>query len=236
VTLQNDIEQLVKADSGFIIGFAEIKGLLGERFGTYRYAISIGRRLDDDVIDEVADGPTHQYYKLYKKSNEELAAKVAAISRLLNAHGIKNMPVKPTFEDDELDEEYFKTLRTPFSHKFAATRAGLGWIGKTDLLITKEFGPRLRLASVLVEGNGFEFKVSEPITESECVNCSVCVDKCPAHAANGKLWKAGTDRDEFYDAFKCREKCRELSIKNINTNTSICGICVSVCPIGRMAR
>jgi epoxyqueuosine reductase len=72
-----------------------------------------------------------------------------------------------------------------------------------------------------------------PIDESQCGKCQVCVEKCPAQAANGELWDINLDRDEFYNAFKCREKCLELAWKNLKQRTSICGICVSVCPIGK---
>lgn len=71
---------------------------------------------------------------------------------------------------------------------------------------------------------------NKPYAESKCGSCNICVNKCPAKAANGLLWNINTERDEFYDAFKCREKCRELAMKNFNINESVCGICISVCP------
>jgi len=56
----------------------------------------------------------------------------------------------------------------------------------------------------------------------------------PAGAANGKLWDINIDRDEFYDAFKCRDKAKELSLAATGQdNDEICGICVAVCPAGR---
>jgi ferredoxin len=36
-----------------------------------------------------------------------------------------------------------------------------------------------------------------------------------------------------YDAEKCRKKCRELSKINFGKEMSICGVCISVCPIGK---
>ena len=40
-------------------------------------------------------------------------------------------------------------------------------------------------------------------------------------------------RDSFFDAYKCREKCAELAKQKLNIDKRICGICVSVCPIGK---
>ena len=40
-----------------------------------------------------------------------------------------------------------ETLIAQFSFKFASVNAGLGWIGKNNVLITKEYGPRVRLSA-----------------------------------------------------------------------------------------
>ena len=162
--------------------------------------------------------------------NKELSGNIIKISLALEKKNVSNIPIKPTVEDNELGEDYFKTLTIPYSHKMAATRAGLGWIGKTDLLVTEKFGPRIRLASILLHAKICD--VGEPIEAGKCGDCDVCVKKCPAQAANGKQWNVKVNRDEFYNAFKCREKCRELSMKNMNEKISLCGICVSVCPKG----
>ena len=121
--------------------------------------------------------------------------------------------------------------RTNFSHKMVATRAGLGWIGKTDLLVSEKFGPRLRLATVLTN---YRFdNLGIPITESRCGKCGICVEACPSQAANGNSWNVSLDRDQFYDAFKCRDMCRKLSLERLDKEISICGICVCVCPKGQ---
>ena len=59
-----------------------------------------------------------------------------------------------------------------------ATRAGLEWIGKTDLLITKKFGPRLRLTSILLKDR--VIPESKHIDISRCGTCNICVEICPA--------------------------------------------------------
>jgi epoxyqueuosine reductase len=71
------------------------------------------------------------------------------------------------------------------------------------------------------------------IDKSKCGKCDICVQKCPAQAANGILWDISTDRDLFFNAHKCREKCSELAKSRLNLDSRICGICVSVCPLGK---
>jgi epoxyqueuosine reductase QueG len=68
---------------------------------------------------------------------------------------------------------------------------------------------------------------------SRCGNCSICVDICPAKAANGKLWDITVDREVFYDPWKCRNQCAEFGMNRLGLDVRICGICVAACPIGQ---
>ncbi len=218
-------------ENNFITGYADLNGLLHENYTGYNYGIVIGRKMDYNIIDSISNGPNHEYYLLYNKINKELSVIVKQISDELNRQGIPGMPVYPTINEKEINNKYSGTLRCDFSHKMAATRAGLGWIGKTDLFISRKFGPRLRLATILVKEP--LLSSAKQYNESKCGKCNICVDRCPAKAANGKLWNINVDRDEFYDAFKCREQCRILSGRNLNMDISLCGICITVCPVGK---
>ncbi len=231
MTLESIIGETLSGRGEYVFGFADITGLLNNLYRDYRGAISIGKKLDDDIIDPIAEGPTREYYHHYHQVNRELAEVLAELSNKLQAHHIDHTIIRPTVSSEELTDEHYKTLTHDFSHKMAATRAGLGWIGKTDLLISKSFGPRLRLASILIKS---ALPVtSKACTESRCGSCSICVDACPAHAATGALWNTAMKRDNFFNAFKCMDKCRELANRQINKNESICGICISVCPLGK---
>ena len=107
----------------------------------------------------------------------------------------------------------------------------MGWIGKTDLLINKRFGPRLRLVSILIDKK--PDIIGKPVNKSRCGKCNICVKKCPAQAANGILWDINTYRDNFFNAKKCKEFCEFISHQRINKKHLICGICMSVCPVGK---
>ncbi len=216
----------------YIYGLANLTGLLPSRFDGYSSGISIARKLDDQIIDGIIDAPTPAYLHHYEEINHLTLALAESIARDLNREGIGAIAIKPTIlsDNNELDEKY-PTLRYDISHKMVATRAGLGWIGKTDLFISKEFGARIRLISVLlnteVEPEG------KPITKSRCGKCSICVEICPVNAATGQLWNIQTDRDVFFDAIKCKDKCNEFGRTHLKIDRKICGICVAACPIGR---
>jgi epoxyqueuosine reductase QueG len=59
------------------------------------------------------------------------------------------------------------------------------------------------------------------------------VDICPAKAASGKSWDITVEREEFFDAWKCRDQCAEFGRTRLGMDARICGICVAACPIGR---
>jgi epoxyqueuosine reductase len=225
------VEQIIPDGDQYIVGYADLRGLLNVKYAGYGYAVSFGRRLDDGIIDGIKDGPTPAYYELYLETNRILAERADALSRLLTEHHIDNLVVNPTVTTEELKRLEQERLTYDFSHKMAATRAGLGWIGKTDLLVTRRFGPRLRLATVLLREA--PDRLGKPIKKSRCGNCVLCVEACPARAANGKSWTAGLAREEFYDAAKCQKNCREMTRRNIGADKSVCGICIAVCPIGQ---
>jgi epoxyqueuosine reductase len=216
----------------YIYGFADLHGLLAAKFNGFSYGISIGMRLNDDILDRVKDGPTREYLNHYTEINHHLLAISEKIAFNLNDIGINAYVIKPTVTATPAAFDLgMPTLRYDISHKMVATRAGLGWIGKTDLFISKKFGARLRLTSILIDRK--ITPKSKPIDKSRCGNCSICVEKCPAQAATDQLWDINTDRDLFFDAFKCREKCSEFGRTHLKTDKRICGICVAVCPIGR---
>jgi epoxyqueuosine reductase QueG len=237
MSVETRILELIPKTDDYISGFADLRGLLHPKFSDYPSAVVIGKKLDDRIIDDLnPNGPTPEYYSLYCQTNDLLDNLISRISQTLNSLSIKNLPMVASGSRDAVYylQDYPSTLRMGFSHKMAATRAGLGWIGKTDLFISKVFGPRVRLATVLV---GQSLKTSlPPVEESSCGECRACVNACPAKAANGKLWNIRTDRDEFYDVFKCRDKAQALSQKNLNLDARVCGICVSVCPAGKRTK
>ncbi|HUX95101.1 MAG TPA: 4Fe-4S double cluster binding domain-containing protein [Bacteroidales bacterium] len=215
----------------FIYGFANLTVLLDNKFRGFDYGISIGKLLDDSIVDKIIDGPTMEYYAHYKQINEDLALLSNRISQDLNRKNIETYSISPTVSTKELDTIYHKTLRTELSHKMVATRAGLGWIGKTDLLVTKKFGPRLRLTTILIK-EMVRLK-TKPMNRSRCGTCTICIEKCPAKAANGKVWNTTVDRDVYFDAHKCRNQCIAFGRERLSEGARVCGICVAVCPVGQ---
>jgi epoxyqueuosine reductase QueG len=229
--IEDIVQKHLVPSEKFIYGFSDLTGLLDKKFIGFNYGISIGIKLDSEIVDKVINGPTPEYFSHYRQANNDLAMLTRCISEELALNNIESLAITPTVSTSDLDTIYFDSLRTDLSHKMVATRAGLGWIGKTDLFVSKEFGPRLRLVSILLK-TPVKAK-SRPVDKSRCGKCSICVDICPAKAANGKLWNIKIDRNEFYDPWKCRNKCAEFGRIKLGQDARVCGICVSACPVGK---
>lgn len=119
-------------------------------------------------------------------------------------------------------------LLAEFSFKYAAVNAGLGWIGKNDVLITTKYGPRVRLSAILID---YPFPYGEKVTESRCPsNCTKCVDICPHRALTGKRWNIDSKRSEIIDYHLCNQKRSAYIEKHGRKNA--CGLCLVVCPFG----
>lgn len=233
MAIEEKVLKIIPNDQEYIVGFSDLTGLLHPKFQGYHHAVVVGMKLDDQVMDAIKAGPTVEYFEHYQGVSRQLSKVIKELTVLFDAENIKNIAMIPNEArtGSYYTEDYPKTLRMLFSHKMAATRAGLGWIGKTDLFVSERFGPRLRLASIIVDR---PFKCqSAPVVESQCGSCMVCVKACPAAAANGKSWRVGMDRDEFYDAFKCAQKTIEFSRRILNKDEHVCGICMAVCPRGK---
>ncbi len=228
------IKDILPGENDYLVGYANLDSLLPAKYKSYGYAIVLARRLDDRIIDSIAEGPNIEYYNHYHEVNRELTKVAHNIAEKIQLQGSKSLVIEPTIHDRDVDKFFFKTLRFDFSHKMAATRAGLGWIGKTALFISGKYGPRMRLVTVLTD---YPLPYcTEPINESHCGLCDLCIRHCPAQAANGKLWNIHIDRNEFFDPFACRKKARELSYQNFSKKITLCGKCVAVCPIGKIQR
>jgi len=224
------LEEILVPGENFVYGFADLGGLVPDEFKGYSYGISIGKRLNQEIVDDISEGPTLEYHAHYIDINRELQELSEKIADRLNDSGLTVKTLRPSVTTEELDTIYGESLRTPVSHKMVATRAGLGWIGKTDLFVSYKFGPRLRLVSILTREKPCPPGVT--VNVSQCGTCEICVDECPAEAATGQLWDTSVDRDEFFDAQKCREQCRIFGEAKLKSNIRICGICGSVCPLG----
>jgi epoxyqueuosine reductase QueG len=153
--------------------------------------------------------------------NQRLDLIASSLSSVLQRDGHRAFPVPAS---QTVDDERICAV---FSHKMAAHLAGLGWIGKSCLLITSEVGPRVRWATVLTDA---PLKATGEPMEERCGSCVQCVEICPVEAFTGQPFRENEPREARYDASKCD---RYFSKMEAQGEVPVCGLCLYICPQGR---
>jgi epoxyqueuosine reductase len=190
---------------------------------SYYFGLSIGVRLQDEFIANIVDRPTPEYARHYREINATLDTISTQVVQWVTEKGFRGKAIPASELVDETN------LLGSISHKAVARMAGLGWQGKSLLLINPEYGPRVRLVTVLTD---MSLIPDQPI-KNRCGNCLECVQACPASA----IKNASTDsfypnREVAVDLEKCHQKLIEFrAFPGINTR--ICGVCIKVCPFGK---
>ncbi len=213
--------ETLRAEGACLAGFADLTGLPPEvRRGLPR-AVSLAVPLAPGIVAGLAGGPTPEYFAEYRRVNTLLGRLAGRTAELLSERGFAAVALEPTSEDYDR-----ATLASPLPHKTAATRAGLGWIGKCALLVTERCGSALRLSTVLTDA---PLPAGIPVDDSRCGDCLACVTACPTRAPSGGEWRIGLPRADFFDAFAC-ERNAKAACRARGFEATICGVCIAVCP------
>ena len=208
------------------VGFGDLTALPEDQRKGMPRGISIAVPLDLSVVNQLGTGMTTSYHAEYNRTNALLNRLGLLAADLIGRAGYCAVPLV----GDEVSES-FRGHASLLPHKTVATRAGMGWIGRNALLVTKERGSAVRITSVLTDA---PLPCSEPVNESSCADCSMCVRNCPGQAPLGPLWSVSADREDFLDVLACRKACVERSWR-IAPGMSMCSLCVLVCPWTRKA-
>ncbi len=186
-------------------------------------AVAVAVQIPIGVFETITDRPTPIYNSVCLTANRILDELAFKTSLLLQADGYRSLPVPASQVLDR--ENWYGAI----SHKAVARMAGLGWQGKNLLLITPQFGPRVRLVTILTDA---PLSV-DPIQKNRCGKCRRCLDACPARAIKGVNTEDHyKDREEALHFERCVERLNLF--KNLpEIGTSICGICIKACPFGR---
>ncbi|MFA6224759.1 MAG: epoxyqueuosine reductase [Methanoregula sp.] len=152
----------------------------GERVVRYPRAVTIGMVLQDSLVNLLPEEDLaaailyrHSSYDVVNLALDQIALRVA------NALQRARFDAFPVPASKRTDDEHISGI---FSQKLAAHLAGLGWIGKSCLLVTHEHGPRVRWVTVLT--NAPLNPTGTPM-EQRCGACTACVDVCPHGRKSG---------------------------------------------------
>jgi len=199
----------------------------GPLIAAFPRAISFGIVLPHSIVDQLPDRADRAVavsyrHHAYDVVNERLDLLVSRVGSMLQREGHRALPIPASKRVDD------ERICAAFSHKLAAHLAGLGWIGKSCLLVTPGEGPRVRWATVLTDA---PLSITGEPMEEGCSSCNQCVEICPVHAFTGAAFRASEPREERYDAGKCDRYFGAMRAKD--AAMAVCGLCLYVCPYGR---
>lgn len=166
----------------------------------------------------VETAPSIWYHELYRTVNTLLDTGAFRLASFLNDQGIPAISVP---RDGYGSISVLKEKPVAFfSHRHAAYFAGLGTFGINNMLLTPQFGPRVRFASIFTTA---EIKPDPVIEEQLCIHCMRCVEICPVNAIPGS---------DYPDGVTNKLTCATRSEALLKRFISPCGFCIKVCPVG----
>jgi len=172
--------------------------------------ISVGFHLSDSILEAIEDHPTPLYFHHYQRVNILLDTIGLIITSAIQDLGYQAIPIPASQIVD------WKTQKGHLSHKHLARAAGLGWIGRNNLLVNEKFGSRVRLVTILTDLP----LMTNPPSIQDCGSCHACLSVCPAGAIK--------ERQENFDHLRCYEQLRTFA-KTLHFSHNICGVCVKAC-------
>ena len=176
-----------------------------------------------EIIRNMQNAPTQEYVEELVSINARLDALGMKCEEFLINKGY--LAYAQTKKRLGTDFGEFNSFELP--HKTVATRAGLGWIGKSALFTTKDYGSALRMSSVLTNA---PLMIGKPILKSKCGKCTICREACLGGAISGKEWNYTLRRNDFYDDKKCERYALKISKENLGKADTVCGKCIFACP------
>ncbi|MCU0584553.1 MAG: epoxyqueuosine reductase [Desulfobacterales bacterium] len=196
----------MRAEKIALWGAADLRGFAtppDETGAGFPRALAFAIPMDPHIMAGIRNGPTLKYADEYARVNGRINEVSLALAAEIKARGFRARPLAASSRTDPV------AIMGDFPHKTAATRAGLGWIGRHCQLITRPFGSWVRLGTVFTD---LEPATGPPVERGFCGECT----RIP--------------REELLDVHACDRWKKEHYFQFHKGHN--CGICSAVCPYG----
>jgi epoxyqueuosine reductase len=221
---RQELEDLVRGWGFDLFGVADVTtlretfALPPETRAKFDRAISLGKKLNDAVMDDIPDHPTQLYFHHYRQMNYFLDRGALRLADRIERLGFSSLPIAASQLID------WERQSAHLSHKHVAVQAGLGWLGRNNLLVNPGLGSRLRLVTVLTD---MPLEADTPM-EADCGTCRACLASCPSGSIK--------ERREDFDHLACFRMLKDFRKQGL-VSQFICGVCVKACrgPKGKAA-
>jgi epoxyqueuosine reductase QueG len=173
-------------------------------------AVSIALPVASEVLGTLEGAPNQLYEHHYRQVNFALDRLGLDLCRLVNSLGSRALAI-PASQLVDWDRQ-----RGHLSHKRVAVAAGLGWLGRNNLLVTPTHGAQVRLATVLTD---LTMPPDSPLNQ-DCGPCRRCIAVCPCKAI-------GRTAADFRHQ-DCFAQLKEFQHRRL-VSQYVCGLCVRAC-------
>ncbi|MFZ5966116.1 MAG: 4Fe-4S binding protein [Bacillota bacterium] len=194
------------------IGYTRIpRGFIFKGYAVqYPNAIVFTMEMNKDVLDQT---PSHKTGIMVHETYNKLGKISLKITEFLRNRGYNAHSGHP--------------LMGQVLYPALAESAGLGYHGKHGLLITPEFGPRVRLAAVYTDIENFPVVTQNPHVwiEDFCNRCKLCVRKCPGKAIYVENIEYGEGLQKTIDSNRCFK---------VFSEQHGCSVCLKNCPFNQI--
>ena len=199
------------------VGYADVNGLAKD-FVDLPHGISLVLKLPKETIHLVENENYPEYWKSFHAKIAELTQMALKGEEFIKSKGYNAFAL--TMERNECDMEKLLSI---LPYKTIATKSGLGWIGRSALFVTPEYGSAVVLGAILTD---MPLEFGNPITDSQCDDCENCQNACPVGAINPQKWNDRLNRKDIIDI----EACSEYIIDQYKNGLG-CTKCMSECKL-----
>lgn len=191
------------------IHFVNITGLTQRENRKFPSAILFGVKCSPGYIKRVSDNPNYVPEMIGRNNfdddehyihEKEMYRISDLLAKSIEMNGYKAYSLSDT---NQIATSCFDGLfgETNLPLKTLANLAGVGWIGKNNLLVNKEYGCCQTWGAVLTD-LPLQTVLHKP-SAVQCGNCQTCLDYCQPNALQGTTWEYGISREEIIDVNKC---------------------------------
>lgn len=185
-----ELESFARLNGISGIGYTEIKEthMFSESIVLFKNAIVFTMEMNKTEIEHA---PSRRTIKEIFRTYYELGKSVNIISDFLRSKGFNAQPIP--------------AIGSNLNLSVMARDSGLGGFGKNGLLITKDFGPSVRIAAILtdIENLPLNKELNHEWIQNFCDSCNACVKKCPAGAIYEKPIICEDGSKKHIDYKKC---------------------------------
>lgn len=229
--LRSDIESFARSQGARLVNFCSVSKWdevpiapeelrPGNQLPWARSVIVMGVPMPKPMVDST---PSMVHQELYNTANRLLDQ----MAFLMTDHLENDLGLRASFFPRDCYysiEALMGHGEAAFSHVLAGYYSGMGTIGPSHNLLTREFGPRVRMVSVFTDA---ELPYDAMISEDLCIRCGRCLRECPSKCFSD-------DGTEFYRMDK--DACTGYHLELKKQRHWPCGKCIAVCPVGEDAR